>query len=157
MQQPLVELGIKSKKIDKLNYLLLLMNENLRRIRQFIPRSRFPGFIFSKMWTISHITRFTLELTYLEFVKSLLCKFCFLLSEYNFTNKFLDLMLVSFQQQNFIKHRGKEPTNSTQLFTAIRQLNMNKVGGQTLPIAATFLPLLIVLSPCFYFPDIFCL
>ncbi len=44
-------------------------------------------------------------------------------------------MLLQFQEQNLIKHRGKQRTDSTQVLAAIRQVNRLKLVGETLRAA----------------------
>jgi transposase len=76
-----------------------------------------------------------LELTHSGFDQSVLCEFRNRLCEHGLINKLLDLMLVSFQEQNLIKHRGKQRTDSTEVLAAIRQLNRLELVGETLRAA----------------------
>jgi transposase len=62
-----------------------------------------------------------IDLSNSGFDASVLSEFRGRLCEHGLSNKLLDLMLLRFQEKNLIKHRGKQRTDSTQVFAAIRQ------------------------------------
>ncbi len=76
-----------------------------------------------------------LDLTDAGFDSSVLSEFRNRLGEQGLANKLLDVMLLSFQQKNLLKSRGKQRTDSTQMIAAIRQVNRLELVGETLRAA----------------------
>lgn len=76
-----------------------------------------------------------LDLSDSGFDASVLSEFRSRLCEHSLSDKLLDLMLLRFQEQNLIKHRGKQRTDSTQVLAAIRQVNRLELVGEALRFA----------------------
>ncbi len=68
-----------------------------------------------------------LDLTDSGMDSSVLVEFRSRLCEHELSNKLLDLMLLRFQENHLIKHRGKQRTDSTQVLAAIRQNGSQKI------------------------------